>query len=350
MKYFVVSDVHGYSSVLQSSLISSGFISNNDDHLLVLCGDCFDRGSQNKELYDWLKKISNKIIIRGNHEEMLMDAIKRGYINAADMYNGTETTIEDLFGADSIDNRGRIAISDWQKRRIMEYLSQTVDYYETQNYVFVHGWLPKTNRISNDWRTASFSEWSDARWQGWLDHYDKYKVTNKTIVCGHRASRYASRIDPSRDADDCSPYYGKHFIAIDANTVKSQMINILVIEDEPLNISVHSMTLKREFFDKVSKGSKTVELRLYDEKRKCIKTGDLIRFGVDDHSGEMITVKVLGAYVYPSFEVLVDDFDARSMGFAKRKPSYISEYMKVFYEGNDACKNGVIAIRMKLLK
>ena len=349
MKYFVVSDVHGYSSVLQSSLISSGFISNNDDHLLVLCGDCFDRGTENKELYGYLNKISNKIIIRGNHEEMLMNAIKRGYINIADMYNGTETTIENLFGSDSIDNRGRIIISNYRRKQIMDYLSQTIDYYETQNYVFVHGWIPEINSLSGDWRNVPLSEWSDARWESWIELYDKYGVINKTIVCGHRASKYACRIDASRESEDCSPYYGKHFIAIDSNTVRSREINVLVLEDEPLKVNMHSMTLKREFFDKIAKGSKTIEMRLFDEKRKCIKNGDLIFFSADDLSGETIKAKVVGIYVYPSFEALVSDFDVRSMGFAKRKVTYICEYMKRFYDDNAIHKNGVVAIKVQLL-
>jgi hypothetical protein len=62
------------------------------------------------------------------------------------------------------------------------------------------------------------------------------------------------------------------------------------------------------------------------KKRKCIKTGDVICFSADDLSGE--TIKVLGTYAYPSFEALVADFDARSMGFAKRKTSFMCGYNK----------------------
>lgn len=209
MKFFVVSDVHGHLSILKASLTNSGFDPNSLEHLLIICGDCFDRGTENKELYEYLNTISNKIIIRGNHEEMLMNAIKRGYINVADMYNGTETTIENLLVSDSIDSRGRINISDYRRKRILDYLSQTVDYYETQNYVFVHGWIPEINKLSGDWRKAPLSEWSDARWESWMELYDKYGVICKTIVCGHRAAKYASMIDNSRDANDCSSYYGK---------------------------------------------------------------------------------------------------------------------------------------------
>ena len=58
------------------------------------------------------------------------------------------------------------------------------------------------------------------------------KIKDKIIVCGHRAAIYAKNIDVSRADDDYSPYYGSHFIAIDSNTVRSKIINVLVIEDE----------------------------------------------------------------------------------------------------------------------
>lgn len=229
-KIFAVSDIHGHASIFKKALINSGFDQNNPEHLLIICGDCFDRGSENKELFEYLNGISNKVIIRGNHEEMLMNAIKRGYINYVDVYNGTEITIENLFGFNSIDKAGKISITDAQRKQIVDYLSQTVDCFETQNYVFVHGWIPQIE----DWRSASNEEWRDARWMGWTEMHDKCMVKGKTIVCGHRASQYARAIDKTRTGNDYSPYYGGHFIAIDSNTVISKTVNVLVIEDEVL--------------------------------------------------------------------------------------------------------------------
>lgn len=229
-KIFAISDVHGHATILKLELSRNGFVPNCEEHLLVLCGDCFDRGTENKEVFEFLKGISNKIIIRGNHEEMLINAINRGYINIADMYNGTEITIENLFGTDCINKRGQISITDYQRKQILDYLSQTVDYLETQHYVFVHGWVP----VRENWRNATQEEWSDARWIGWTEMHDKYEIKDKIIVCGHRAAIYARTIDKSRADDDYSPYYGNQFIAIDSNTVRSKIINVLVIEDELL--------------------------------------------------------------------------------------------------------------------
>ena len=43
---------------------------------------------------------------------------------------------------------------------------------------------------------------------------------------------------------------------------------------------IHTMKLDAEPFEKIKNGSKTVELRLFDEKRQKIKPGDIIEFFV----------------------------------------------------------------------
>ena len=68
---YAVSDVHGYCTELEDALFEAGFLINDDRHLLVVCGDCFDRGSESKEVFDFLNSVQNKVIVRGNHEDML---------------------------------------------------------------------------------------------------------------------------------------------------------------------------------------------------------------------------------------------------------------------------------------
>ena len=56
-------------------------------------------------------------------------------------------------------------------------------------------------------------------------------VEGKTIVCGHHTSRLGYRFDPSRATDCHDIFYGDGVIAIDSGTVKSGVINVLVLED-----------------------------------------------------------------------------------------------------------------------
>ena len=64
-KIFAVSDVHGCCEALKRSLEQAGFIANDERFLLVVIGDCFDRGEENREVFEFLKGITNKIIVRG---------------------------------------------------------------------------------------------------------------------------------------------------------------------------------------------------------------------------------------------------------------------------------------------
>ena len=41
---------------------------------------------------------------------------------------------------------------------------------------------------------------------------------------------------------------------------------------------IHKMKLNQSPFDRIKNGTKTVEFRLYDDKRKQIKVGDKIEF------------------------------------------------------------------------
>ena len=57
MKYFAVSDCHGFYSNLMFALKNAGFDISNPEHALIVCGDLFDRGSQPKEIFDFVKSL-----------------------------------------------------------------------------------------------------------------------------------------------------------------------------------------------------------------------------------------------------------------------------------------------------
>ena len=56
MKYFVSSDIHGFFNEWQNALKDKGFDLNNPEHKIILCGDLFDRGSQQKEIINFVLK------------------------------------------------------------------------------------------------------------------------------------------------------------------------------------------------------------------------------------------------------------------------------------------------------
>ena len=51
---FVVSDIHGHCDALRAALVRAGFDPDCSRHLLVVTGDLFDRGRQNREVLEYL--------------------------------------------------------------------------------------------------------------------------------------------------------------------------------------------------------------------------------------------------------------------------------------------------------
>ena len=62
------------------------------------------------------------------------------------------------------------------------------------------------------------------------------------------------------------------------------------------------------------------------------------------------TETVEGTYVYPSFDGLVYDFSPSALGFSRKDPEYIKEYMTRIYDKENVRKYGAVAIKIKRIK
>lgn len=238
-KIFAVSDVHGFFSELKTALVNAGFMENNPNHLLVFCGDMFDRGKENLAVFRYFSKLENKILIRGNHDERLSEILESRQLEECDFQNHTDETLKEFFGERCIDDNLQLVISDEVlAEKLKELYQSELNYFELGNYIFTHGWLPSDvieNKpyLLDDWRNASDVEWSFARWLEWQQMYTQSKTTliqGKILVCGHRPSSFGYMFDRSRIFDDYGIFYGDGLIAIDGWTVHSGIVNVLVIE------------------------------------------------------------------------------------------------------------------------
>ena len=70
-----------------------------------------------------------------------------------------------------------------------------------------------------------------------------------------------------------------------------------------MNYATHEMNLHPAPFEMIQCGKKTIELRLYDEKRRKINIGDRIVF-TNTKSGETLDVEVVKLHIFKSFEEL----------------------------------------------
>lgn len=245
-KFFVCSDIHGYFDEFKEALDKAGFNPEDENSWLAVCGDCWDRGLQPVSVMKYLHNLPRKILIKGNHESLLVDCCKRGEAWPNDVSNGTARTIMNIGYGDDFSE-----MCTYTLKRVKLFLDSMVNYFETKNYIFVHGWIPVINKdglpahytrnrsfeFNPDWRNASQKEWDDAMWDNPFDMARRgLNQTGKTIIFGHWhcSTGWAKSEGRSEFGEDAKfdPYYGDGFISIDACTAHSGKVNILVIEDE----------------------------------------------------------------------------------------------------------------------
>ena len=108
---------------------------------------------------------------------------------------------------------------------------------------------------------------------------------------------------------------------------------------------VHYMNLHNKPFESIKSGSKTLELRLLDEKRQLINIGDFIEF-TNRTTNEKLTVKVIALHKFKNFEELFNAFPKTAMGYSENEIAHFSD-MEEFYPKEEQQKYGVVAIEIK---
>ena len=248
-KLFVTSDIHSYCNELKAALDTAGFDENNEDHWLVVCGDCFDRGPDSTKVWKFLRALDRKVLIKGNHEQLLVQCCERGWPGSHDISNGTVRTIYHLGYGDEFDEMCRYTLA-----KVGPFIDSMVNYLETKNYIFVHSWIPAISKDNlpahytrsrrfewnPDWRNADQEDWDAATWGNPFDMAENgLNQTGKTIVFGHwHCSTGWAKAEGREEFGDNAkfdPYFGDGFIAVDACTAYSGKVNVVVLEDEFIN-------------------------------------------------------------------------------------------------------------------
>lgn len=257
MRLYCCSDLHSFFTSFKKALDEAGFEADNPNHLLLCLGDVFDRGPESVEVLRYLDSLSNVILIRGNHEDLLEEMLARGYGETHDVKNGTVTSVVDLCDITGVKTKSTYEVCKAVEDLVKPFLNKFVDYYESEHFLFVHSWIPckvhfegdgefkpwytrnKTYEYMSDWREANEVEWQEARWGNPFKMAEAgLNQTSKTIVFGHFHTSWPRANYDGKpefgDGADFSPYYGNNCIGIDACTAYTGKVNVLVLEDELL--------------------------------------------------------------------------------------------------------------------
>jgi len=112
-------------------------------------------------------------------------------------------------------------------------------------------------------------------------------------------------------------------------------------------MTTHKMKLTAEPFDKIKDGSKIIEVRLFDEKRKDINLGDEIVFTKQPEETEELRAQVVGLLRFPTFKDLFNDFPPEYFGHTDREGLTSKVYQ--FYTLEQEKEFGVLGIKIRLL-
>lgn len=135
---------------MKSALEKAGFFSDTTPHKLIMLGDLFDRGHEAKQLQQFILEQMEQdkiILIRGNHEDLFVELVTTdaGMPYSYHKSNGTYDTALQLTGFDPVMASIRhYDFADAAKDTpfYKEIIPAMLDYFETEHYVFTHGWIP----------------------------------------------------------------------------------------------------------------------------------------------------------------------------------------------------------------
>lgn len=109
----------------------------------------------------------------------------------------------------------------------------------------------------------------------------------------------------------------------------------------------HKMKLKPSPFSMIASGQKTVELRLYDEKRKLIKVGDTLMFNNVSREEEVLFCRVKALHLFESFKELYASLPMTKCGYTENdNPDYRD--MEEYYSPEEQRCYGVVGIEIEL--
>ena len=112
----------------------------------------------------------------------------------------------------------------------------------------------------------------------------------------------------------------------------------------------HQMKLHTEPFEMIKSGRKTIELRLWDEKRQRIKIGDTIVF-TNTSSGERMSATVKKLHRFDSFAELYQSLPLLKCGYTEEDIGTAqASDMEAYYSADEQAKYGVVGIEISLPK
>lgn len=187
IRTLAISDIHGCYDEFNTLLDTVEYKPEQDK--LILIGDYVDRGLKSKEVVEQVKSLVEEwgvIALKGNHDQMMIDAFNKEDGDERWLRNGALQTIESYCGQDSFSDGFEQDTYMEAKKYIknhyahhLEFLDTLPLYYETDHQIFVHAGI---NPIHENWKESQSTR--DYLWI--RDGFFNYATNlDKKVVFGH---------------------------------------------------------------------------------------------------------------------------------------------------------------------
>jgi len=160
-----IGDVHGCNTALDTLLER---VAPASADTLVFLGDLVDRGPGTKQVLDRVLELENRcrvILIMGNHEEMMLNAL-----------NGLDRKLWYHFGGDeAVESYGGSMHAIPQSH--IELIQSGLDYWETPSTIFIHANLQPHAPL--DQQDGLYLRWTH------LSGNERRYDPQRRVICGH---------------------------------------------------------------------------------------------------------------------------------------------------------------------
>tara|TARA_B100000378_G_scaffold251829_1_gene226779 strand:- start:3508 stop:4170 length:663 start_codon:yes stop_codon:yes gene_type:complete len=172
MRVIAVADIHGNNEKFRKALKS---VSLKKSDKLILLGDLIDRGKKSKEVLDTIILLKNSgfkdiTIIRGNHEQMLLDSIENEDKEYIWLKNGGDKTLQSF----------RANYANQIPKLYIDLLESSIYYYEYKEYLFVHAGI--NFELENPLNDIHSLMWTR---EMSFENFKNSKFFDKKIIHGH---------------------------------------------------------------------------------------------------------------------------------------------------------------------
>ncbi|MEZ4773491.1 MAG: metallophosphoesterase family protein [Bacteroidia bacterium] len=185
MRKIAISDIHGCLKTLKALVENQVELTKNDQ--LYLLGDYIDRGPDSKGVLDYIMGLKESGFsvncLKGNHEEMLVQAAEDSREISMWLYNGGQEALAS-FGTDSPSE---------VPEKYINFVKNLDLYYEVDEYILVHAGLnfvgekPEKDSSQFLWRLHNpLRDYKSMLWiRWWYEDIDWNWLQDRVIVHGH---------------------------------------------------------------------------------------------------------------------------------------------------------------------